>query len=269
MFVHQIRVARDLALSGKRVEITERWGKAQTDLDEALLTRTVFIRYYTEIKGAEQWKIEALGGPVVDRELKGDDTFLHLRFEEGCLRDDNGCWIREDGNFVLWKPTSTDQNGAQEQSELPEEHRSVQEIFKRFEASRSPGAGVAFSPATEFFLQNGILRLNQPFQLTNGKCSASVKATHSGGGFIVIHGSIPSECGEAFTVVPETKQKFNLAELYSLRAGLGTPLLAEKQNEKKDPEELSEKEKRRQEIRERIKRGEEVSQEELLEVLEN
>ena len=106
-------------------------------------------------------------------------------------------------------------------------------------------------------------RSGQKFQLKNDRCSLQASTTRFGAGFIVLDSAPEAKCGTQFTVIPETKQNWNLAELYSLRAGLGTPMKTD------DQKELTEKEKRREEIRERIRRGEEVSQEELLEVLEN
>ncbi len=251
LFLHQIRVPRDLTFSGKRFEITERWGVIDSDPDEALLTRTVFIRYYQEIKDGDDWKVENLSRPHIDRELKGDDVFLLLTFEDGCLRDDEGCWNRTPGNLVLW---NSENNG----NANPEESSDIQQIFQPFMGQE----GLAFSPTLEFFLRNGVVRSDQGFPVKNDGCNKKTKTSRFGAGFILLD-SPPENCGTSFDVIPETKQNWNLAELYSLRAGLGTPM------ETDDEAELTEKEKRRAEIRERIRRGEEVSQEELLEVLEN
>ena len=251
LFLHQIRVPRDLTFSGKRFEITERWGLIESDPDEALLTRTVFVRYYQEIKEGDSWKVENFSRPFVDRELKGDDLFLHLKFEDGCLRDDEGCWIRNQGNLVL-------QEEIQKSAET-EEDSSIQHIFEPV----SGQSGLAFSPTLEFFLRNGMVRSGESFTLKSDKCSKKARTTRFGAGFVVLEGDSLANCGPEFTVIPETKQNWNLAELYSLRTGLGTPMKTDSEKE------LTEKEKRRQEIRERIQRGEEVSQEELLEVLEN
>ncbi|MCB1169547.1 MAG: hypothetical protein KDK25_04400 [Leptospiraceae bacterium] len=245
-FLHQVRVFRDLAFSGKRIEITERWGTMETDPDEALLTRTVFVRYHVEVKEGEEWKVDALSGPKVDRELTGDDTFLHLHFREGCLQDDEGCWKRLPGNLIYYSP------------ETRASLEDWETVFHKFE-----GQSVAFSPSLDYFLRNGMIVEGQKFKL-KGQCNTEASVMASGGGYSALKsGTSPSRCGAVFTVEPETKDKWNLAELYSLRTGTGTPMSAEK------AQELSEKEKRRQEIRERIKRGEKVSQEELLEVLED
>ncbi len=249
LFLHQVRVPRDLTFSGKRFEITERWGVIDTDPDEALFTRTVFVRYHQEIKDGDAWKVENFSRPQVDRELKGDDVFLLLRFEEGCLRDDEGCWNRVPGNLTLQDSRSSPDTDSDD----------IQLIFQQFSGQK----GLAFSPALEFFLRNGMARSGQKFQLKNDRCSLQASTTRFGAGFIVLDSAPEAKCGTQFTVIPETKQNWNLAELYSLRAGLGTPMKTD------DQKELTEKEKRREEIRERIRRGEEVSQEELLEVLEN
>lgn len=218
----------------------------ETDPDEALLTRTVFVRYHVEVKEGEEWKVDALSGPKVDRELTGDDTFLHLHFREGCLQDDEGCWKRLPGNLIYYSP------------ETRASLEDWETVFHKFE-----GQSVAFSPSLDYFLRNGMIVEGQKFKL-KGQCNTEASVMASGGGYSALKsGTSPSRCGAVFTVEPETKDKWNLAELYSLRTGTGTPMSAEK------AQELSEKEKRRQEIRERIKRGEKVSQEELLEVLED
>lgn len=269
-FVHQIRIFRDLAFSGKRIEITERWGTMEMDPDEALLTRVVFVRYHSEIREGEEWQVEKLSGPVVDRELTGDDTFLHLKMEDGCLRDDNGCWHRRPGNVLLADESaflSEDQGTAEAEdpSSDPEADPGRKEqkmIFSLFPAPSS-NSELAFSPALDFFLRNGVVRQNEEILLQNSQCKKKVRVTHFGGGYLLLQGiHSDKQCGDSFTLMPETKQKWNLAELYSLRTGTGTPMEA-------GDGEQTEKEKRRKEIREKIKRGEEVTQEELLEVLED
>ena len=253
LFVHQLRINRDLTFSGKRIEITERWGIVDSDTDELLLTQTAFLRYHVEIKKGDAWSVDELSRPIVDREVRGDDRFLLLQYADGCLQSDGECWQRSDGNLVM----PSDSRAADSEAQ--------QALFAPFKEQKF---NLGFSPALTFFLSKGFAIEGKEITLHSPKCKdIGAKIRASGGGYVLLEQNTSraaarmDSCGPAFTAIPDTKPKWTLAEMYSLRTGLDTPI------EEIQDGKLSEKEKRRAEIRERIKRGEEVSKEELLEVL--